>query len=202
MKLLRIFAGLLAALTSAAHATEEPRFELLQRYEDFEVRQYAPYLVAEVLVAGPADEAGNQGFSILAGYIFGKNKGDRRLKMTAPVTQSAAPAKLEMTAPVTQAAAPGGFTVQFVMPAGFTLATLPEPLDARVTLREVAGSKVAVIRYAGSWSQQKYGEQLAKLQRAVAQQGLQTEGEPVFSRYNAPFVPSFLRRNEVWLRVK
>jgi hypothetical protein len=202
MKLLKIVAGLLAALASAAHATEEPRFELLQRYEDFEVRQYAPYLVAEVLVAGPADEAGNQGFGILAGYIFGKNKGDRRLAMTAPVTQSAAPAKLEMTAPVTQTAAPGGFAVQFVMPAGFTLATLPEPLDARITLREVAGNKVAVIRYAGSWSQQKYGEQLEKLQRAVARQGLQTEGEPVFSRYNAPFVPTFLRRNEVWLGVK
>ena len=188
-----------------AHAIDEPAYAVVQTTDVFEVRQYAPYLVAEVVVPGPVSEAGNQGFSLLGGYIFGKNKGERKLEMTAPVTQTALPpappVKLEMTAPVTQAATAGGFLVQFVMPKGYTLATLPEPLDARVKLREVPGNRVAVIRFSGSWSQSTYEEQLQKLRSALAAAGMTTAGEPVSSRYNSPFSLPFLRRNEVWLNL-
>jgi hypothetical protein len=192
------------SLTTAmpAHAIDEPTYTVVQTTDVFEVRQYAPYLVAEVVVPGPVNEAGSQGFSLLGGYIFGKNKGERKLEMTAPVTQQAAPpVKLEMTAPVTQAATPGGFLVQFVMPKGYTLATLPEPLDARVKLREVPGHRVAVIRFSGSWSQSTYDEQLQKLRSALAAAGMATVGEPVSSRYNSPFTLPFLRRNEIWLNL-
>ena len=185
-----------------AHAIDEPTYAVAQTTDVFEVRQYMPYLVAEVVVPGPASEAGNQGFSLLGGYIFGKNKGERKLEMTAPVTQTTLPpVKLEMTAPVTQAATPGGFLVQFVMPKSYTLATLPEPLDARVKLREVPGNRVAVIRFSGSWSQNTYEEQLQKLRSALATAGLATAGEPVLSRYNSPFSLPFLRRNEIWLNL-
>ena len=195
----------LGLTVSSAQAIEEPAFTVVQKTEVFEVRQYAPYLVAEVTVPGPASEAGNQGFSLLGGYIFGKNKGERKLEMTAPVTQSAvppAPVKLEMTAPVTQTAAAGGFLVQFVMPKGYTLATLPEPLDARVTLREVAASRVAVIRFSGSWSQANYDERLTALRTALATASLITKGEAVLSRYNSPFSLPFMRRNEIWLNLQ
>ena len=192
----------LAAMSPPAQAIDEPTYTVVQKTDVFEVRQYAPYLVAEVVVPGPASEAGSQGFSLLGGYIFGKNKGERKLDMTAPVTQQAAPpVKLEMTAPVTQAATPGGFLVQFVMPKGFTLATLPEPLDARVKLREVPGSRTAVIRFSGSWSQSTYEEQLQKLRSALSAAGMTTTGEPVSSRYNSPFSLPFLRRNEIWLNL-
>lgn len=190
----------------AVQAIDEPTYTVVQKTEVFEVRKYEAYLVAEVLVPGPASEAGNQGFSLLGGYIFGKNKGERKLEMTAPVTQTPAaqpapPVKLDMTAPVTQAAAPGGFLVQFVMPKGYTLATLPEPLDARVKLREVPGKNVAVIRFSGSWSQSLYEQQLQVLRSALAAAGMATTGEPVLSRYNSPFSLPFLRRNEVWLNL-
>ena len=198
---------LLLALTSMpSHAIEEPTYSVVQKTELFEVRQYEPYLVAEVLVPGPASQAGSQGFSLLGGYIFGKNKGERKLQMTAPVTQTPveppAPVKLEMTAPVTQAATPGGFLVQFVMPKGYTLATLPEPLDAKVKLREVPGNRVAVIRFSGSWSQSLYDEKLQTLRSAIAAAGLATDGEPVSSRYNSPFSLPFMRRNEIWLNLR
>ena len=190
----------------AVQAIDEPTYTVVQKTEVFEVRKYEAYLVAEVLVPGPASEAGNQGFSLLGGYIFGKNKGERKLEMTAPVTQTPAaqpapPVKLDMTAPVTQAAAPGGFLVQFVMPKGYTLATLPEPLDARVKLREVPSKNVAVIRFSGSWSQSLYEQQLQVLRSALAAAGMATTGEPVLSRYNSPFSLPFLRRNEVWLNL-
>ena len=190
-----------ATTAMPSRATEEPEYQVLRKLPDVEVRQYAAYTVAEVVVAGPADEAGSQAFPILAGYIFGKNKGERKFAMTAPVTQAAAPVKLEMTAPVTQSTAPGGFLVQFVLPKGVTPASAPEPLDARIQLREVPPRQVAVIRYSGFWSESNYNEHLAQLQAVLRAADLAWQGEPAYSRYNAPFTPWFLRRNEIWLRL-
>jgi hypothetical protein len=183
-------------------ATEEPDYKIVRELAaNMEVRQYAAYAVAEVVVAGPAQEAGSQAFPILSGYIFGKNKGERKFAMTAPVTQVATPVKLEMTAPVTQTAAPGGFVVQFVLPKGVTMASAPEPLDARVQVREVVPAQVAVIRYSGFWTQSNYDEHLGELQMALRAADLLWTGEPVYARYNAPFTPWFMRRNEIWLHL-
>jgi hypothetical protein len=200
--LFKLFALLgLGSLGTNANAIEEPTYTVVRQYQAFEVRQYAPYLVAEVKVPGPSSEAGNQGFKILAAYIFGKNKGDRKIEMTAPVTQTPEPRKIAMTAPVTQAASETGFIIQFMMPKEFTLDTLPEPQDSRVNLRELPGGRFAVIRYSGSWSESNYAEHLAELRQAVRAEGIPTRGEPIYSRYNAPFVPWFMRRNEIWLHV-
>lgn len=194
--------GLLAMITSMAHAIEEPAYKVVRTLdEQVELRRYAPYVVAEVVLDTRSAEAGNQAFPILAGYIFGKNKGQRKLEMTAPVTQSAEPVKLAMTAPVTQAAAEGGMRVQFVLPREVTLATAPEPLDPRVQLREEPAVVRAVIRYSGTWSQANYDEHLARLRATLAAAGLTPEGEPVLARYNPPITPWFLRRNEIWLAV-
>jgi len=195
-----VLASTAFAAAPAARAIEEPAFEVLRALNDqVELRRYAPYVVAEVLVPGPADEAGNQAFPILAGYIFGKNKGERKLEMTAPVTQAAAPLKLPMTAPVTQAPAAGGFIVQFVLPRSVTLDTAPQPLDPRVMLREVPPSRVAAIRFSGFWSDANYSEHLALLQAALKDASQPWTGDPVYARYNAPFTPWFMRRNEIWL---
>ena len=188
-------------ISMPSRATEEPPYQIVSTLTDIEVRQYAAYTVAEVVVAGPAGDAGSQAFPILAGYIFGKNKGERKFEMTAPVTQVAVPVKFEMTAPVTQAAAPGGFLVQFVLPKGVTVASAPAPLDARVQLREVLPRQVAVIRYSGLWSESNYNEHLAKLRAALRAADLAWEGEAVNARYNAPFTPWFMRRNEIWLQL-
>lgn len=196
-----LVALILFASPMSSHATEEPEYQVIQKLEEIEVREYAGYAVAEVVVPGPAAEAGNQAFPILAGYIFGKNKGERKLAMTAPVTQTAEPVKLEMTVPVTQAAAPGGFRLQFVLPKGVTAANAPEPLDARIMLRDTAPTRFAVIRYSGFWSEANYNEHLARLQAAMRAANLAWTGEPVYSRYNAPIMPWFLRRNEIWLQL-
>jgi hypothetical protein len=184
-----------------SHATEEPEYRVVRQLAEVEVRQYAAYAVAEVVVPGPAAEAGNQAFPILSGYIFGKNKGERRFAMTAPVTQAPVPVKLKMTAPVTQTVSPGGFEVQFVLPNGVTAASAPEPMDARVQLRDVLPTRFAVIRYSGFWSESNYAEHLTKLQAALRTADLAWEGEAVYSRYDAPFIPRFMRRNEIWLRL-
>ena len=187
-------------------AIEEPTYEVVRAYPDFEIRRYAPVLVAQTRIEGvPFAEAGSRAFGILAGYIFGKNKGAKKIEMTAPVTQTAAASegeRIAMTAPVMQAADPSGATVvQFAMPAQWTLATLPEPVDPRVELREVPARTVAAIRYSGTWSAARYEEHLAKLREALAREGLAARGEPVWARYNGPTTPWFMRRNEVLLEV-
>lgn len=193
----------LIAMPLASHAIEEPAYDVLRAFGNVELRQYAPYVVAEVVIDGAAEDAGNAAFPILAGYIFGKNKGEKKFDMTAPVTQTAAPVKLPMTAPVTQAAVPGGgHLIQFVLPKGVTLGTAPEPLDPRVRLREEPARQWAAIRYSGTWSQANYDEHLALLRAALVKEGVATNGEPVLARYNAPFTPWFLRRNEIWLALR
>ena len=194
---------LLALTPPLALAVEEPGYEVVRQIgEQVEVRRYTPFVVAEVVLDTSAADAGNQAFPILAGYIFGKNKGERKLEMTAPVTQSAEPMKMAMTAPVTQNAVTGGTRVQFVLPKTVTLATAPEPLDARVRLREEPAAVRAAIRYSGTWSQSNYEEHLGKLKAALAAAGIATAGEPVLARYNGPMTPWFMRRNEIWLAVR
>ena len=189
-------------LPMISHAIEEPGYEVVRDIEGVQLRQYAPYVVAEVVLDATAEDAGNRAFPILAGYIFGKNKGEKKFAMTAPVMQTAAPVKMEMTAPVTQAAVAGGMRVQFVLPQGVSLDSAPEPLDPRVQLRLVPASQWAAIRYSGTWSQANYNEHLGKLQTTLAAAGVATQGEPVLARYNGPMTPWFMRRNEIWLALR
>lgn len=198
-------------MSFTAQAIEQPEYSVVQTNDVYEIRKYEPYIVAEVVVPGPESEAGNQAFSLLGGYIFGKNKGERKLEMTAPVVQTpvsaptlapAASTKIEMTAPVVQTPTTNGFLVQFMMPRAYTLATLPEPLDPKVKLRQIEGKTVAAHRYSGSWSQSNYDEHLDILKQALAKAGVKTQGEPLYSRYNAPFTPWFLRKNEIWFNIQ
>jgi len=177
-------------------ALEKPSYRVVEHREVFEVREYAPYLVAETVVGGRREEAGNAGFRILAAYIFGKNRGEKKIAMTAPVTQ-AEPAKIAMTAPVAQAGQEGRWTIQFMMPSAYTLESLPEPLDPAVSFRTVPARRVAAHTYSGTWSVSRYEEHLATLRAALASAGLTAVGEPIWARYDPPFMPWFLRTNEV-----
>lgn len=196
-------AFLVLAMPLRSQALEEPAYEVARSLGDgVELRRYAPYVVAEVTLPVDAAEAGSAAFPILAGYIFGKNRGEQRFAMTAPVTQTAAPVRLDMTAPVTQSAAPGGGTrVQFVLPSSVTLASAPQPLDPRVQLREEPAADWLVIRYSGTWSAGNFAEHLERLRQAGAAAGIRLQGEPVWARYDPPIKPWFLRRNEIWLAV-
>ena len=192
--------GALLAAPPTAMAIEKPSYRVVERREAFEVREYAPYLVAETVVGGSREEAGNAGFRILAAYIFGKNRGEKKIAMTAPVTQSE-PAKIAMTAPVTQAGQEGRWIIQFMMPSTYTLETLPEPLDPAISFRAVPARRVAAHTYSGTWSASRYEEHLATLRAALAAAGLTAVGEPIWARYDPPFMPWFLRTNEILLEL-
>ena len=186
----------------SAMAAEEPRYDVLTSTEDYEIRRYEPYIVAETDVQGPYGNAGNKAFNILAGYIFGKNRQSRKMAMTVPVESRPADegVRMAMTAPVTSRPSDtgaGAFTYGFVMERKYTLDTLPEPIDTRIRIREVPSRIVAVHRFSGSWREENYQRHEQRLRRALERDGIPLAGIPYSARYNAPFVPTFLRRNEV-----
>jgi hypothetical protein len=181
---------------------EKAKYTLVRKEGAFEIRQYAPQIVAETVVDAKFDEAGNVAFRRLYGYISGKNRAKASIAMTAPVEQQESSEKIAMTAPVEQVGSGGQYTVSFLMPAEYTMAALPEPLDPEVRLREVPGRTMAAVRYSGTWSQKRYEEKKALLEQFIAEQGLRVVGEEVFARYDPPFQLWFLRRNEVLIPVE
>jgi hypothetical protein len=182
-------------------AIEEAQYTVLEREGDFEFRQYQPRIEAETLVEGDFKDVGNEGFRRLYDYITGKNRKRQSIPMTAPVSQEAASEKIPMTAPVNQEKAGEKWRITFMMPPQYTLETLPEPLDPRVQLTKVPGLLMAALSYSGTWSRGRYEEKEKRLKELIRQKGLKIVGEPVFARYNPPFMPWFLRRNEVLIPV-
>lgn len=182
-------------------AIEEPKYKIETKTDVYEIRKYEPTLVAETIVDGDFEGAGNKSFRILADYIFGNNKSKSKIAMTAPVTQEASSEKIAMTAPVSMSKTGPGFLVQFTMPEKFTLETIPEPNDTRVKIHLLPSRKIAVFSYSGSWSESRYQEKLTQFLEALKKDQIQTQGEPVFARFNSPFTLWFLRRNEIWIEL-
>jgi hypothetical protein len=197
-----LFLAILFCLGNNAMAIEKAKFNILESDLDFEIRQYAPRIVAETWVEGGFEKVGKEGFRRLFDYISGNNRQKQSIAMTAPVTQEGKAEKIAMTAPVTQEMADNKWRITFLMPSEYSLDTLPEPLDTRVTLKQEPGRLVAAIKYSGTWSQSRYEEKKAVLEDFIARRGLNTVGEPIWARYDPPFKPWFLRRNEVLIPVE
>ena len=193
--LLLVFGGI------EAMATEEVKYRVLESSGDFELRQYESSIVAETTVEGDFHEVGNEGFRRLFDYISGKNRKKQSIPMTAPVSQEASSEKIPMTAPVNQEKVGEAWRITFLMPSSLTMETLPKPLDPRVKLMKIPGRLMAALSYSGTWSRERYEGKEQRLKELIRQRGLKIEGEPVFARYNPPFMPWFLRRNEVLIPV-
>lgn len=191
---------LILLVASVANAYEEPEYKVLQQTEDYEVREYSSYLVAETTVAGDFDRTGNAAFQRLAGYIFGNNR--QAAQKDPDDTESVS---MKMTVPVTRERVEddaGRSTVyRFVMERAYDKESLPVPNDDRVILTEEPGGQFAVLRYRGRITEDRFTKHVGLLQAALKRDGLTTVGEPISAVYNGPFTPPFIRRNEVLLRL-
>lgn len=195
-----IFAAIIGS--SNAMAVEEAQYTVALKAQRFEVRNYATHVIAETRVDGDFDKAGSQAFSRLFDYISGSNSSSEKIAMTAPVAQEAEGEKIDMTAPVAQQQINGRWAVSFMMPAAHSLDTLPKPKDPQVILRQVPARQMATVRYSGFWSEEAYTRNKADLNAWINKNGYRVIGEPVWARYNPPFMPWFLRRNEVLIPIE
>ena len=195
--------GLIFLMFSAnAMATTEPKFDLLEKSDAFELRQYHPMILAEVIVDGDMDQASNKGFRLIADYIFGNNRSQSgesaKIAMTAPVTLQPKSEKIAMTAPVTVTSDTDKWRVNFVMPAQYTMDTLPIPNNSQVTLRQIPVRKVAVLRFSGLVNAEKTAQKTKELLAWMALKKLEAStAVPELARYNPPWTLPFLRRNEI-----
>jgi len=190
--------------SGALMAIEQPSYTVLKDYGDgIEMRQYAAYIIAETEIsAANADQAGNLAFKRLGGFIFGGNRSKQSLAMTAPVSQAKSE-KIAMTAPVSQARKNEGvWLVSFVMPKGYTLETLPVPDDPKVYFKTVPARKVLAIRFSGRWTDASFNQHETELLAALKTHGLKSTGSTWTARYDPPFMPGFMRRNEVMIQVR
>ena len=165
-------------------ALEEPKFDVIAQFVDVEIRRYEPYVVAEVDVSDDSS-----GFRKLAGYIFGGNEEGEKMAMTAPVESR-------------QSERQNNTTYSFVMERKYTLDTLPTPNDEEIRLLERPERVVAVRRFSGRWTGKNFRKHRDELLQALEKNGISPTGPAEQARYNSPFTPSFLRRNEVIIPVE
>ncbi|MDD2539938.1 SOUL family heme-binding protein [Citrifermentans pelophilum] len=198
-----ITAILLLLLTGAttAMATEEAPYTVIKTDDIFELREYAPQVLAEIIVDGNLESAGSKAFRPLFRYISGDNKSRGKIAMTAPVSQEQRGEKISMTAPVSQQSVQGKWAVSFMMPATYTMENLPTPDDPNIKLRQVPARRVAAVRYSGFWSEKKFLQYKQELDNWITANNLKVIGEPVWARYNPPFTLWFLRRNEILIPI-
>ncbi len=178
---------------------EQPTYKIVAKQDNKEIRKYDSYLIAKTTVSGSFKDAQREGFRILAGYIFGKNKSQQKIAMTAPVVQKSESEKISMTAPVVISPNENKtWTMTFSMPSKFTLETLPLPTDERVKIEKVEEKLVAALTFSGFWNESKNAEKALELTEWMkGYQEYQITSSPMFAGYNPPWTLPFLRRNEM-----
>lgn len=192
----------------SAMAIEEPIYTLIEQSGVFELRVYAPMIVAETTVSGNLDDASSAGFKLIADYIFGNNISragkSKEIKMAAPVTmetgQELPSEKISMTAPVTMEETGNQWRMHFVMPSQYTIDTLPTPNNTAVSLREIPTRKFAVIKFSWLAGETKVAKKTTELMAWLRTNNITPIGKPALARYNPPWTLPFLRRNEVMVQ--
>ena len=180
--------------------TQEQKYVVKAKFPNFEVRLYEPCVLADVVNDSSFQSAGNSAFGTLFGYISGGNKPNAKIAMTSPVLQEPSN-KIAMTSPVLQETSGSSNIVSFVMPAGSTLESMPVPTNSRVTLRPIPEELVAASKFSGRWTEENYLKQLAALETQIAANGFTKNGNPRFARFDPPWTPWFMRRNEIQIPI-
>ncbi|NLV41691.1 MAG: heme-binding protein [Candidatus Hydrogenedentes bacterium] len=177
---------------------QEPAYTVVEKKRGYEIREYAPYIRAEVTLEGAYRDTLYGGFRQVADYIFGNNTKSEKVAMTAPVIQEKSE-KIAMTAPVIQEAGEGKntYTVAFVMPREYTLETLPKPNNPNMAFREVPARRFAVLKFGGYATERRVERKRAQLVKSLDRDGVKAAGTALVAQYDPPWTPFYMRRNEI-----
>jgi DNA gyrase inhibitor GyrI len=201
--LIVIFVGIIILAAGAGNImsnVEQPDYKLVTSEENIEIRDYPPMILAEVEVSGERKQAIREGFKILADYIFGNNTSNKKMEMTAPVTNQLSE-KMAMTAPVMQEQRMDKWKIRFVMPKKYSFETLPKPNSKDVILVPLPARRFAVIRFSGLANDENIKQHTQELEAYILAQTLKPIGGPLLAFYNPPWTLPFLRRNEVMIEI-
>ena len=180
--------------------TEQPAHEVLIDDEPFQLRRYAPMLVASVTVTGERSDATDEAFGQLASYIFASDREGEEIEMTTPVTQAVRGSDPMVTLAGAGTDA-GRYTVRFTMPARWTRETLPAPANPNIVIEELPAREMAVVTFSGAATDEAVREQGEKLRGFMERQSLLPDGTLEYAYYDPPFTLPPARRNEVMMGV-
>ena len=169
---------------------EKVQYEVLKKLGDIEIRKYPSLLLA--VIEGNIDDSG---FNLLFNYISGNNNTQQKITMTAPVLTSE---KIPMTAPVITK----DKYMAFVLPSMYTKETVPIPKNTDVKIQIQQEKLLAVFRFSGKTTDKRVQQQFQKLMDMLNDNNITIKGSPILMRYNSPFAPGFIRRNEVAVEIK
>lgn len=189
------------ATIGCAGSIEQAKYKVLEVDENFELRFYEPRVLVETEVESSMEDAGNKAFRKLFNYISGNNQSKTEIAMTIPVSQEKNSEQIEMTTPVSQESSTKGWKVSFLLPQKYTISTAPSPLNPEVYLREIPKQYVVAVQYSGRWKESTYTEHLEKLFDWMKAKNFSPNGNPSWARYNSPWTPWFLRKNEILIPV-
>ena len=185
---------------------EEPAYTVIEKKDGYEIREYAPYIVAEANVTGNYNEATSEGFRIIADYIFGNNLKKESISMTTPVLEepnTTGSEKIAMTTPVLETASETATrTISFVLPSKYTLETLPLPNNQAVNLREVPARKVAALRFTWYPTEARTEKKKELLASYLVRDNQKITGEIQTARYNPPLSMPLTLRNEILVPIE
>lgn len=182
---------------------EKTAYTVIETKNEYEIRLYPEHLVAQTVVKGSYNEALNEGFRIIAGYIFGGNTKKENISMTSPVIEKRSTSEsIAMTAPVMATVDGESHTIAFGMPKSYTRETLPTPTDSRVQIVTIPEKKMATIRFGWIRTSSQVQSKKQQLLDALKNDNVTTIGEPQYAGYNAPWTPLWMTRNEVLIEIK
>ena len=191
------------AFSSFSAAIEKPEYKVVFVDGAVEYRLYQSFIVAETEIIGLESwkDASSEGFRRLFKYITGDNSGEEKIAMTAPVQQSklqAEDVRFNQAEPLTTKS---GWKVGFMLPSSYSIVDAPMPEDERIEIRTVPEKLVAAIRYSGRWTTRNFDKYESRLMAALMEENIEILGESETAFYNPPFVPPFMRRNEILVEV-
>lgn len=207
MKILLLVAIVVLILWSAwgyfSSNVEQAQYTVLEQADGYEIREYPAHIVAQTTVTGTYDEALNEGFRIIAAYIFGENVPNQKIAMTAPVTEQGAQIeKVAMTAPVMAEIGGTSRTISFVVPQKYTLSSLPQPTNSHIEILEVPEKRVAALRFSWFQNANRVQDMQEKLLALLARDEREIVGTPVYAGYNAPWTPPWMTRHEILVELQ
>jgi hypothetical protein len=185
-------------------AIEKPKYKVLKRDGKFEIREYEEQILAEVEIEGDWSSALTRGFRVLAGYIFGANKAKSKIAMTAPVTEERGYQKerIPMTSPVTASkVSERRHRISFMMPAKYTMETLPEPNSEEITFRKLEKHEAAIIRFSGYLREGLLKKKIEELKHWLETESIEPKSDFISAQYNPPWIPGLFRRNEIIVNI-
>ena len=181
--------------------TEQSAYSVLSYHKGYEIRLYPSHIVAQTIVQGEYRKALNEGFRIVAGYIFGGNVKKESISMTAPVVEQKAGTSIAMTAPVVASIEGESHTISFGMPRSYSLDTLPLPIDSRVKIVTIPEQKMAAMRFSWFRTSQRVQSKKQALLEALERDNVITKGEPQYAGYSAPWTPPWMTHNEILIEI-